>query len=53
MKQRAKVIQIPAAATEAQIETALNNLIDAGWQLVDVFTLGTKVYAVLVKEISK
>lgn len=52
MKQQAKVIQIPPSSTAAQMENALNTHLNAGWQLIAVFTLGTATYAVLIRVIA-
>jgi len=52
MKQQAKVIQIPVTLTAAQMETALNNHLNAGWKLVAIFSLGTATYAVLIRIIA-
>ncbi len=52
MKQEAKVIQIPAASTAAQMETALNNQLKLGFKLITVFTLGTNTYAILIRIIA-
>lgn len=52
MKQQAKVIQIPVTLTAAQMESALNNHLNAGWKLAAVFTLGTTTYAVLIRVVA-
>ena len=52
MKQQAKVVQIPAASTAAQMENALNNQLKLGFKLVAIFTLGTATYAVLIRVIA-
>jgi len=52
MRQISKVVEIPATATIAQMETALNNHLNAGWVLIAILPLGTKTYAVLVRAIS-
>ncbi len=52
MKQEAKVVQIPAAATAAQMENALNNQLKLGFSLIAVFTLGTNTFAVLVRTVA-
>lgn len=49
MKKQAKVIEIPRTATEAQMETALNQYMSKGWMLIQVFDLGSKTFAVLAR----
>lgn len=49
MKQKSKIVEIPATATIAQMQTALDAMLKDGWVLIAVFTLGTKTYAVLTK----
>ncbi len=51
MKQEAKIVQIPAASTAAQMENALNNQLKLGFKLMAVFTLGTNTFAVLVRTV--
>ena len=52
MKQEVKVVEIPATATAVQMETALQNQTNKGWQLVAVFPLGTKTFVVLVRVVA-
>ena len=49
MKQQAKVVLIPQTATAAQMESALNNHLNAGWKLISIFNLGTNTFAILVR----
>ena len=53
MRQIPKVVQIPTNTTEAQMENALSNLLNSGWELVAVFNLGTKTFAILVREVAR
>ena len=52
MKQEAKIVQIPAASTAAQMENALNNQLKLGFKLIAVFTLGTNTFAVFVRTVA-
>ena len=49
MRIKSKVVEIPATATITQMQNALDNHLATGWELVSIFNLGTKTYAVLVK----
>ena len=49
MKKQAKVIELSRTATAEQMETALNNWMNKGWMLIQVFDLGNKTFAVLAK----
>ena len=53
MRIKSKVVQIPNSATIAQMETALDTHLNAGWILVEVFTLGASTYAILTKKIAE
>ena len=52
-----RVKQVPRAATESQVQTALNNADNQGFEFVGLFTLGTgtaaNFYAVFRKEVNK
>lgn len=52
MRQEVKVIEIPATATAAQIETALQNQTNKGWKLVAIFPLGTKTFTLMVRVVA-
>ena len=52
MRQESKVVEILTSATATQMETALNNHLNTGWELKTIFLLGTKTYAILVKTIA-
>ena len=52
MRIKSKVVQIPNASTITQMETALDNWLNIGWELKQVFTLGTSTYAVLVRKVA-
>lgn len=52
MKLKSKVVQIPNNATPAQMETALDNHLNSGWVLVEIFTLGTSTYAILTRKVA-
>lgn len=49
MRQKSKIVEISATATITQMQTALDSLLNDGWILIAVFTLGTRTYAVLTK----
>ena len=49
MTQKSKVVQIPAASTVAQMQTALDNAAANGWELKQIFALGANTYAVFIK----
>ena len=51
MKAQSKVVEIPATSTPNQMENALNNQLNNSWNLVTIFQLGTKTYAVLIRNI--
>lgn len=53
MRIKSKIIEIPAGATIAQMESVLDTYLNSGWVLMEVFNLGTKTYAILAKEIAK
>jgi hypothetical protein len=50
---KAKVVQIPSTATQAQIETALGTALSAGWTLQGIYTVGSgtsaKYWAIFYK----
>lgn len=50
-KSKSKVVEIPAAATPAQMEAALDAHLNNDWNLVSVFQLGTKTFVIMVKNI--
>ena len=52
MRLKSKVIEIPANATIAQMESALDTHLNNGWELKSVFTLATKVYAIIIKVVA-
>ena len=52
MRIKSKVIEIPTNSTIAQMENALDNFLNVGWTLSSVFTLGTKVYAIIIKQVA-
>ena len=51
MKQISKIIEIPANSTINQMELSLNNLLKNNWELITIFILGNKTYAVLIKKV--
>jgi len=51
MRQVSKVVEIPLATTAAQMETSLNTQLNKGWQLISIFSLGTKTFAILIRTI--
>ena len=48
-RQQAKIIQIPTNSTASTMTTALNNALANGWELKQIFLLGTNTYAVLIR----
>lgn len=52
MKQRSKIVEIPATATITQMQTVLDAMLNDGWVLIAVFTLGTKTFAVMVRVVA-
>ena len=46
---KSKFIEIPTAATIAQMESALDDELNAGWDFRLVFNHNAKTYAVFVK----
>lgn len=53
MRIKSKIIEIPTNATINQMENALDTWLNQGWELKEVFNLGTKTYAVLAKVIAE
>lgn len=49
MRQKSKIVEISATATIAQMQIALDAILNDGWVLIAVLTLGTKTYAVFTK----
>jgi hypothetical protein len=49
IRQRSKVVQIPASSTIAQMQTALDNAMAGGWELKFIFPLGANTYAVFIR----
>jgi hypothetical protein len=53
---KAKVVQIPATATQAQIETALETALSLGWILQGIYTVGSgttaKYWAIFTKRLT-
>lgn len=50
-KCKSKVVEIPATATPAQMEAALDAHLNNDWNLVTFFQLGTKTFVIMVKNI--
>ena len=51
-KQISKIVQIPTNATIVQMEVALNNYLNTGYELIQIFVLNTNTYAVLKKNVA-
>ena len=49
MRTKSKIVEIPTNATIAQMQSALDAILNDGWVLIVVFALGTKTYAVFAK----
>jgi len=49
MRKKSKIVEIPSVATVVQMQNALDAILNDGWVLIAVFTLGTKTYAVFTK----
>ena len=52
MKQISKIVEIPSTVTITQMQDSLDDWIKNGYELKQVFSLGTKTYAVFIKIIS-
>jgi hypothetical protein len=52
MKQRVKIVEIPSGANLSQIENGINNALGNGWKILQIITLGTKVYVIFIKTLS-
>ena len=48
-KYDADIVAIPNNATEAQIESAMKNKANAGWLLIQIVQVGTKMFAIFYK----
>ncbi len=52
MREQVKIIEIPAGATLTQIENGINNALNRGWRILQIVTVGTKVYVIFIKSLS-
>lgn len=52
MRQKSKIVLIPANSTINQMQTALDSAMTGGYELKFIFTLGTSTYAVFIKTVA-
>jgi hypothetical protein len=52
MRIKSKVVSVSATATAAQIESALDNQLNNGWEFVGIFQVGVNFFAIMVKRLT-
>jgi len=53
MRMKSKVVLILPTVTENQIESALDNHLNNGWEFVGIFQVGSNFFAILKKIIAQ
>lgn len=49
MRDRIKIVQIPAGSTRQQIEDGINTALSRGWKFVQFIQVGANMFVVLQK----
>lgn len=53
MRLKSKVVVVPTTATATQIENALDNHLNNGWQFVGIYQIGSVFFAILTKVVAR